>query len=160
MNARQIAERINKEYPELHITHSGVRKLKFRKIIEGDNLYEQALIAKILRKKGIPYKDIIKARKYWLEGFRDEEVFLAVLLGIGLKVSGLDRNKKSKLMRLGVAIRLYGLYWSALQKGLDLRDLKFRTIVNFGREVTISYEFETGEKDRLEHEEYEQIAIR
>ncbi|MGB9831238.1 MAG: hypothetical protein ACPLSP_04085, partial [Fervidicoccus fontis] len=86
MNARQIAERINKEYPELHITDSGVRKLKFRKIVEGDNLYEQVLIAKILRKKGIPYKDIIRARNYWLEGFRDEETFLATLLAVGVKV--------------------------------------------------------------------------
>ncbi|MGC8885492.1 MAG: hypothetical protein ACP5KK_03305 [Candidatus Nanoarchaeia archaeon] len=158
MNARQIADKINKEYPELHITHSGVRTLKFRKIIEGDNLYEQALIAKILRKKRIPYRDIIKARKYWLEGFRDEEVFLAVLLGIGLKVSGLDRNKKSKLTRLGVAIKLYGAYLNALKKGLNLKNLSFKTIVNFGREVTIAYEFTAGEKDR--HKEYEQIAIR
>ena len=158
MNAKQIAEKINKEYPELHITHSGVRTLKFRKIIEGDNLYEQALIAKILRKKRIPYKDIVKARKYWLEGFRDEETFLATLLAVGVKVSGLDRNKKRKLLRAGVAIRLYGAYLNALKKGLDLKNLSFKTIVNFGREVAISYEFTAGEKDR--HEEYEQIAIR
>jgi hypothetical protein len=138
-----VWRRINEEYPELKLSYGYLKVLKQRKIIEpNEDIYEQVVIALILRKGGYHYDEILDARDYWINlkrGKVSERHLKAILLDLGIGYEEKKENIK-KLKKIGSAIRLYGAFQALLKSGLQ---------INSKDEVSIYERFESG---RLSYE--------
>jgi hypothetical protein len=160
MKLKELAEKAQREYPELGLTYVNLRTLKFRKIINGEKLYEQAIIALFLKKMGFLYRDIREARDYWLEQKRDEKHLISILLslGVGYQRKGLKTRERQRLERLGKVIRLYGAYLTLFENGLKLNSKDEVSIHERFENGKLSYEILQGkEKEREKEITIEQV---
>jgi hypothetical protein len=123
MSLKEVAERIQREYPGIGLSYGNLRKLKFRGRITGNTdkeIYEQAVIYLFMRKNGYRTKEIIEARKFW-SGEKEDRHFMGILInwGASYEANEITPKEVKSLRRLGKAILAYGYYLHAIRRGLD-----------------------------------------
>lgn len=161
MRLKSVAERIEREHPELGLTYGNLKKLKFRGRIMGtteQELYEQTVIYLYMRKDGYKTKEILEARRYW-SGEREDRHQKAILLNFGVyyRKEGINQKELISLRRLGQAILTYGYYLHSIRSGVDFvnNEVSFKVILSGSnliytiKEVVNRAETKTKEKEYI-----------
>lgn len=150
-----VWRRINEDYPELKLSYGYLKVLKQRKIIEpNEDIYEQVVIALIMRKEGYHYDEILEARDYWInlkKGKVSERHLKAILLDLGIGYEGKKEDPK-KLKKIGRAIRLYGAFQALIKSEIKINSKENVNILERFENGKLSYEILPKKEKKREKE--------
>jgi len=137
LKIKEAWEKAKAIYPELKTSYETVKKWIQRGILNWniENIPYQIIALDILRSSFKP-KEIVKARKFWLENERTIEDFIAISLAMGVKGEGEDSEK---LKRHGELLIRYGIIWEALKRGLINAPFKVHMSLHQSSEIEKSY---------------------